>query len=256
MRHMGVAVSRKSFIQSQGATCRNWTWSWAFINNEKRLIIFGAWDKHTEGSRSLILDESWAQNEHGRKSPAFSEAKEYLRLVEEKDYKLFTFPMIHSAELQDEAGHGPAKIKGFRPVLTQKSLLRVSGKWLASDDIIPTSIPEEISQSERYIEGASRTVSVNAYERNAKARDTCIRHYGAKCAACNFNFESAYGALGKGYIHVHHIVPLANIRKEYVLDPIRDLIPVCPNCHAIIHLAHPALTLAELRACLAAARDA
>ena len=34
---------------------------------------------------------------------------------------------------------------------------------------------------------------------------------------------------------VHHIKPLSEINEEYEVDPINDLIPVCPNCHAMLH---------------------
>ena len=50
---------------------------------------------------------------------------------------------------------------------------------------------------------------------------------------------------------MHHIVPLSEIRKEYKLDPIKDLIPVCPNCHAIIHKTKPALKVDELKSQIA-----
>ncbi|MBU1691784.1 MAG: HNH endonuclease [Gammaproteobacteria bacterium] len=249
-------MNRKSFIQSHSATCANWTWSWSFVNAEKQTVIFGAWDMHTDGSRSLILSETWAKNRAGRKSPAFPQSREHIRLIEEQGYKLLTFPIVFSDELQDEDGFGPAKIKGFEPVLTPKSLIRVGGSWYASDEAVPTAIPEEVSNPERFVEGAAKTIAVNAYERNSKARSVCIKHYGAVCAICNFNFETAYGAIGKGFIHVHHIVPLAEIRREYELDPIRDLIPVCPNCHAIIHLTQPTMSVEELRSCLAVAKDA
>lgn len=248
-------MTRKSFIESHGATCANWTWSWSFVNAEKQTVIFGAWDMHTDGSRSLILSDTWAKNGTGRKRPAFPQSREHIRLVEEESYKLLTFPIIFSDELQDEDGFGPSKIKGFEPVLTQKSLVRVGSNWYASDDAIPTSIPEEVSNPERFLEGAAKTIAVNAYERNGKARSVCIKHHGAKCAACNFNFETAYGAIGKGFIHVHHIVPLAEIRREYELDPIRDLVPVCANCHAIVHLTQPAMGIEELRSCLAVAKN-
>ena len=248
-------MSRKSFIESQGATCKNWAWSWSFVNIEKQTVIFGAWDHNTEGSRSLILSEAWAtQKSTGRRSPGFPQSREHIRLVEEHGYKLLTFPMIFSDELKNENGIGPARIKGFDPVLTQKSLIRVGGNWYASDDVVPTSSPEEVSNPERFFEGAAKTISVNAYERNGNARSACIKHYGAVCAICNFNFETAYGAIGKGFIHVHHIVPLAEIRREYKLNPIRDLIPVCPNCHAIIHLTQPAMSIEELRSCFSVAK--
>ncbi len=246
-------MNRKSFIQSQGATCANWTWSWSFVNDEKQTVIFGAWDNNTEGARSLILSETWATNPAGRKNPGYRQAREHIRLVEDQGYQLLTFPIIFSDERKDENGIGPAKIKGFDPVLTKKSLVVVGGKWYASDDAISSSIAEEVSNPEKFLEGAASTISVNAYERNSKARLACIKHHGAVCAVCNFNFEATYGPIGNGFIHVHHIIPLAEIRHEYELDPIRDLIPVCPNCHAIIHLTQPIMSIEEIRRCLASA---
>jgi 5-methylcytosine-specific restriction protein A len=249
-------MNRKSFIQANGATCTNWTWSWSFVNVDKQTVIFGAWDMHTDGSRSLILSETWAENHVGRKSPAFSQSRAHIRLVEEKGYKLLTFPIIFSDELKDKDGFGPAKIKGFEPVLTPKFLIRVGGSWYASDGTVPNAIPEEVANPESFVEGAVKTIAVNAYERNSKARSACIKHHGAVCAICNFNFANAYGLIGNGFIHVHHLVPLAEIRRKYELDPIRDLIPICPNCHAIIHLTQPAMSVEELRNCVAAAKDA
>ncbi|WP_337946952.1 MULTISPECIES: HNH endonuclease [unclassified Pseudoalteromonas] len=76
---------------------------------------------------------------------------------------------------------------------------------------------------------------VNSYERNLKARSECIKEYGVSCTVCGFNFEETYGKRGKGFIHVHHIVPISDIGDEYQVDPIRDLRPVCPNCHAMLH---------------------
>jgi 5-methylcytosine-specific restriction protein A len=85
------------------------------------------------------------------------------------------------------------------------------------------------------IEGAVTTVLVNRYERSATARRKCIEHYGAICAVCSLDFKSTYGQIGEGFIHVHHIVPISSIGETYVLDPITDLVPVCPNCHAMLH---------------------
>lgn len=88
-----------------------------------------------------------------------------------------------------------------------------------------------------YQEGAPHQVTINAYERSVGARAACIAHWGLTCVACGFNFEEFYGEVGSGYIHVHHLKPLAARRGEYVLDPVNDLVPVCPNCHAMIHRA-------------------
>lgn len=107
--------------------------------------------------------------------------------------------------------------------------------------------PEEASDDERLIEGRTRRVFADIYERNQKARKQCIDFYGLTCRVCDFDFEARYGALGKGFIHVHHVIDLASIKKEYEIDPIKDLMPVCPNCHAMLHKSKPAYPIDELR---------
>jgi 5-methylcytosine-specific restriction protein A len=109
---------------------------------------------------------------------------------------------------------------------------------------------EEVPEAEDYVEGATKKIFVNYYERNPQARKKCIEHYGIKCVACGFDFELAYGEAGKGFIHVHHVVPLSEVRTSYVVNPIEDLRPVCANCHAVIHRTLPALTIAELQGAL------
>lgn len=96
-------------------------------------------------------------------------------------------------------------------------------------------------------EGAKTAVKVNKYERSRINRSACINHYGPICQACDFNFEKIYGEIGKGFIHVHHITPVSEMGGTYVLNPIRDLIPLCPNCHAMIHKNTPPYSLNALR---------
>ncbi|RTE66106.1 HNH endonuclease [Amphritea opalescens] len=106
----------------------------------------------------------------------------------------------------------------------------------------------DFNEASEYIEGAKKTVLVNRYERDLKARQKCIDHHGIKCKACGIDLSLVYGLdLGKNYIHVHHIVPLSSIGKEYVVDPIEDLVPLCPNCHAMIHQVNPPMTVSSLR---------
>ena len=106
--------------------------------------------------------------------------------------------------------------------------------------------PDEIPERE-YKEGAVRQVQVNSYERDRAARQACIRHYGPACVVCGFVFEERYGALGAGYIHVHHLVPISEIGENYRIDPIKDLRPICPNCHAMIHRRRPPLPIEDVR---------
>jgi len=112
--------------------------------------------------------------------------------------------------------------------------------------------PDEVS-SEGFREGATKQVTVNAFERNPAARLACIAHYGWACQACGFNFEQRFGSLGSEFIHVHHVALISAAEEEYEVDPVEDLRPVCPNCHAMIHRRNPPLTVEELAAVLKAA---
>lgn len=98
------------------------------------------------------------------------------------------------------------------------------------------------------MEGALHRVTANRFERNPIARRACIAHYGASCVVCGFSFENVFGFRGKGFIHVHHLSPLARQQGSYTVDPIRDLRPVCPNCHAMLHQNDPPTSIDDLRA--------
>ena len=114
-------------------------------------------------------------------------------------------------------------------------------------DINPITYPDDVLEDEIHIEGASKKILVNTFERNPVARQKCIDHYGAICIVCDFDFEKKFGVIGKDFIHVHHLLELNTIRKEYIVNPITDLIPVCPNCHAMLHKKKIAYTINELK---------
>jgi 5-methylcytosine-specific restriction protein A len=104
-----------------------------------------------------------------------------------------------------------------------------------------------VNEDTEIYEGTVKQVIVNKYERNPLARRICIEHHGKICKICNFDFHKVYGEFGKDFIHVHHIIPLYKIKKEYSLNPIKDLIPVCANCHAVIHRKKEALSIDEIK---------
>jgi predicted HNH restriction endonuclease len=142
-----------------------------------------------------------------------------------------------------EPSHQPFwRVDDFK--LVEKAVFRYAG--ITQTDYSYSS-SEEIVEPEKYFEGALKRISVNIYERNTRARNECIEHYGLKCSICSFDFETIYGEIGKGFIHVHHIKPISEIAKEYSLDPIKDLRPVCPNCHSMIHRTQPALSIEEVK---------
>ena len=138
-----------------------------------------------------------------------------------------------------------AKLIAFSTSVGKKLYAKVfngsGGIYLLSSKVNLSIYPDEDPLAE-HLEGATKQVTINAIERNADARKKCIEYYGAVCHACEFDFSSKYGSeLGAGFIHVHHILDIALIGKEYKVDPILDLRPLCPNCHAMVHRTKPAM---------------
>ncbi|MEI7884757.1 MAG: HNH endonuclease [Clostridia bacterium] len=111
--------------------------------------------------------------------------------------------------------------------------------------LIPEDIPSE--EAGKYTEGSKKQIVVNAYERNPKARQACIEIYGTSCIICGFDFGEVYGEDFAGKIHVHHIKPLAEVNDEYEVDPENDLVPVCPNCHMILHSKKDIYTIDDVK---------
>ncbi len=93
-----------------------------------------------------------------------------------------------------------------------------------------TDLPEDF-----YIEGSQKQILTNRYERNPKVRARCIAVHGSACAVCGFDFGLAFGEKFSGKIEVHHKKPISEIGESYIVDPVNDLIPVCPNCHMMLH---------------------
>ncbi len=116
-------------------------------------------------------------------------------------------------------------------------------------------IPEEIEEKDlgKLVEGAKKQIIVNAYERNTQARRVCINHYRKKnngklkCEICGFDFGAFYGEKFAEKIHIHHIVEISSVGAEYEIDAVKDLIPICPNCHMVIHSKKPAYTPEEIK---------
>lgn len=93
--------------------------------------------------------------------------------------------------------------------------------------------PEEERLSFITVEGKKKTVKISQYERDPKLRRACLEKYGTKCVICGFDAVTIYGEEFKGKIHVHHIVPLNQTGERETTED--DLVPVCPNCHMILH---------------------
>lgn len=105
-----------------------------------------------------------------------------------------------------------------------------------NNETIATDYPDEANLANKsFPEGAKLTVQVNRYERNPEARAKCLEIHGTCCEICKMSFEETYGTFAKDFIHVHHKTPLHQISESYEVNPETDLMPVCPNCHAMLH---------------------
>jgi 5-methylcytosine-specific restriction enzyme A len=110
----------------------------------------------------------------------------------------------------------------------------------------PPFFADEVERG-TYPEGGAVRVLVNRYERSRAARRACIDAHGSACHVCLMRFADTYPAVADDYIHVHHLAPLSKLEKAYELDPVADLRPVCPNCHAMLHRRDPPFTIEEMR---------
>ena len=142
----------------------------------------------------------------------------------------------------NERGYLTKSLHGYWK-LSEKGAAKA--KSLSSGSLVHVVYPDEPTTPT--VEGAKKQVVVNRYERNPAARQKCIEHYGYKCSACEMNFEKSYSERGRYLIHVHHIIPLSSIGETYEVDPIKDLRPICPNCHAVIHRTEPPCSIEELK---------
>jgi hypothetical protein len=136
-----------------------------------------------------------------------------------------------------------------RALLDDGLIERRSGQWRVVRLRDAADSPDELPSgcAPYYSQSASVGVRANRYERDREARRRCIEHHGTRCAACGFDFAAVYGALGQGCVRIHHLVPPAQLGPGYRLDPLRDLRPVCANCHYMLHRTEPPGSIEQLR---------
>jgi 5-methylcytosine-specific restriction protein A len=178
----------------------------------------------------------------------FTDPKRTAMYVKVRWTDLRETPLIGWAELQR------APFKGFRwgiqgsgVELPHEIAEALEGTWKTRTGVAVPGLPEEMPAGERFVEGAQKSVTVNAYERDPGARAACLAVHGYACAVCDERLEDRYGAIAREFIHVHHVTTIAKIGKAYEVDPVKDLRPVCPNCHAILHRKDPPLSIDAAR---------
>lgn len=193
-------------------------------------------------TREMILDAAKIYDEISL-IHHFANSRDFDVIINDKLYppkaiigiaSKFVTRVLHPSEFS--AGYDK---KCFRTLMNLG--FNIVKKETIKDDVFNDNEIDEI-----YKEGKSISVTVNKYERDSSARKKCIEYHGNYCQICSFNFYDNYGDIGKDFIHVHHIKPISEIGEEYQVNPITDLIPVCPNCHAMLHRSRPAYSIKEI----------
>jgi len=194
---------------------------------------------------------------HRRLSPALTRR---LRFESKAGVRPLCF--VSDSELDNQATRGVRELTAESAALLDQ-IIETTDRLPRSDQVLTVAeellqerqrpsprefrLPEEVPEGVKCTEGSVRRVEVNRYERDPHARQMCLAAHGTECCICGFSFGAAYGREAKDYIHVHHIRPLSEIGREYVVDPEHDLWPVCPNCHAVFHLGGRCRTMDEVR---------
>lgn len=187
---------------------------------------------------------------------------EYASLIKDRGAKL-RFYINESEQKTDTYDEWPEKWRNYScriskpaavPEEGEGNLAEIIADWatlsagmflsLLNVELCDETVDE---QDDLRLEGGSKEVTSRRYERNRVNRELCLSANGYTCKICGFDFEKVYGKLGSRFIHVHHIVPVSGMKDEYLLNPRTDLIPVCPNCHAMLHREDPPLTPEQLK---------
>ncbi|WP_438312421.1 EVE domain-containing protein [Sporosarcina sp. FA9] len=118
-------------------------------------------------------------------------------------------------------------------------LLEVNEKAISREKELGDNVTKDI-ESEKVEEGLRNEGGLKyyygkRYERDSKNRIEAIKHHGSSCVACEFNFEEVYRERGIDFIEVHHINPLSTLGEAVEINPEIDLVPLCANCHRMVH---------------------
>lgn len=137
-------------------------------------------------------------------------------------------------------------------VNNEDEVIELMGDWMINGFSLVFSlltIEESITKNDftPQQEGNPKVVQSIKYERSRVNREICLAHKGYSCSVCGFNFLEYYGSIGTDYIEVHHTTPVSEMGDNYSIDIDRDLVPICSNCHSMIHRKTPSLTVDELK---------
>ena len=182
--------------------------------------------------------------------------------IEDLRKKIKAHPVLKNIDNREEPRYTEV-LKWYR--LFVKSLHKDSAPLLVpGEEDFPTEktdtpkppIPHNDADYAPDSEGLEHQYNLTKKERNPELRRKCIEYYKQlwngriRCICCGFDFGKAYGEIGEGFIEIHHVNPHHTFEGVHMVDPANDLIPLCSNCHSMIHRVEgqgKCMTLKELK---------
>lgn len=128
------------------------------------------------------------------------------------------------------------------------NLLDIYFMLFEQSSLLDTAANPIVDEEQDWFEDLSKYRIHRITERNRTLAKRVKQLQGYTCKACDFNFESWYGEIGRDYIEAHHILPISRLDKTKIhLDPIQDFTVLCSNCHRMIHRIKPTPSLEEFK---------
>ena len=216
------------------------------IGDRVFIIVLGQEPKGIFASGKVISNPFLSPHWSNENKDIYRVSIELEILLNPSSEPILTFEYLNSEALSKQNWLSQASGISIRKDIAEE-LEKVWFEFLQKNNLKQNYFLEYDNSIPTYVEGSAIEITQTRYERNPHARKECLNFHGFSCKICDFNFEKYYGNLGYKYIHVHHITPISLNKKESIIDPIKDLIPVCPNCHAMLHKTNPPLSVEELK---------
>ena len=196
--------------------------------------------------RHLVGNTVWVVEGRGKKKQYFLKQRFHVDTVEEIVDEYFRFQYVGQTgdnftpeiPLSSESWFkdflkGVANFSIGVSALRPEFLSRFEGLTNGRTNAIGTNVdPEDWQLTEGEITTALRSFR----SRSSTAREACIDGMGSNCFACGFDFGTVYGPECEGYIEVHHRQMIASRNGPFQINPLTDLVPLCPNCHRALHI--------------------
>lgn len=208
-----------------------------FINDNAEYLddVLVVWcAKRPNGKRTIVGYYKKARVYRTIQSRDSNKYEGYYFVAKTSDSKLLAVnDRNFDFDSQRKGNFGEANIWYGDALESRKQIDRIKEYVQSLEDI--SNIVEDDSESLEVIEGKQGEIFVSRRERNPEARRKCIEYYGYTCQVCGVKLEDIYGPVAENYIHVHHLQFISDTDGEHTINPIKDLITVCPNCHAMLH---------------------